>query len=140
MHIPDPNNSPILRLQEDTIHISGLGPELAAFILVISLIVFAFVNAVEIAMVSVSRIRIRHLAEQGSTGARALERIQGRQAWFFAFIVLLQSLSVILTSTMGSILALELVGGIAGFILGTVVMTMTIALFGEVTPKVLGAH
>src|SRR2546426_1291613 len=140
MYIADPNNSPILGLQEDTIHISGLGPELAAFILVVSLTMFAFVNAVEIAMVSVSRIRIKHLADQDNSRAKAVERIRARQGRFFAFVVLLQSLSVILTSTMGSILALEAVGGVGGFVLGTVVMTVVIALFGEVTPKILGAH
>src|SRR5437867_2387919 len=140
MYIPDPNSPPIFPFQEDTIHISGLSPGLAAVILVGSLLTFALVNAVEIAMVSVSRIRVKHLVDQDNARAEAVERIRAHQERFFAFVVLLQSLSVILTSTMGSILALEAVGGVGGFILGTIVMTVVIALFGEVTPKILGAH
>ncbi|MDO8616543.1 MAG: hemolysin family protein [Dehalococcoidia bacterium] len=140
MHIPVVESAPAFASQEESIQLGGLSPELAATILVISLLAFFLANAIEIAMVSVSRIRVRHLAEQGHRGAQAIERIQKRQEWFFAFIVLLQTLAVILTSTMGSILALEAVGGIWGFILGTVVLTLGIALFGEVTPKVLGAH
>ncbi len=140
MYIPVIIDTPALAAQEDTINIGGLGAELAAIILVVSLLTFALVNAVEIAMVSVSRIRVRHLADQGNPAAKAIERIQAHQERFFSFVVLLQSLSVILTSTMGSFLALEAVGGVTGFIVGTFVMTAIIALFGEVTPKVLGAH
>src|SRR3990172_4955710 len=124
MYIPETNNSPLFAGQENTVDISGLSPGLAAIILFVSL----------------SRLRVRHLSEQGSLAAKAIERIQQRQERFFSFVVLLQSLTVILTSTMGSIIALEAVGGLGGFILGTIVMTLMIALLGEVTPKVLGAH
>src|SRR5437867_7132243 len=100
MNIPDSVSLPVLPSQEDTIHISGLSTELAATILVVSLIAFAVVNAIEIAMVSVSRIRVKHLAEQEHKGAIAIERLQRHQERFFSFVVLLQSLTVILTSTM----------------------------------------
>ena len=140
MYLPDSAGVVALAAQEDSLNISGLSPQLAAVILVVSLLVFAVVNAVEIAMVSVSRIRVRHLAEQNHRGAKAVERIQSKQELFFSFVVLLQSLSVILTSTMGSFIALDEVGGVAGYLVGTVVMTVIIALLGEVTPKVLGAH
>jgi len=140
MYIPHGAGVAALAAQEDSLNISGLSPQLAAVILVLSLLLFAIANAVEIAMVSISRIRVRHLAEQDHRGARAVERIQSKQELFFSFVVLLQSLSVILTSTMGSFIALDEVGGVAGYVLGTVVMTVIIALLGEVTPKVLGAH
>ena len=140
MYIPETNNSPLFAGQENTVDISGLSPGLAAIILFVSLFAYALVNAVEIAMVSTSRLRVRHLSEQGSLAAKAIERIQQHQERFFSFVVLLQSLTVILTSTMGSIIALEAVGGLGGFILGTIVMTLMITVLGEVTPKVLGAH
>src|SRR3989304_1774655 len=140
MYIPVISDTPALAAQEDTINIGGLSVELAAVILVVSLLTFALANAVEIAMVSVSRIRVRHLAEQDNAGAKAIERIHAHQERFFSFVVLLQSLSVIVASTMGSFLALEAGGGGGGGVLGTVVMTAVITLFGEVTPKGLGAH
>ncbi len=140
MYIPGHTGAHLVPGQEESLKIGGLSPELAAVVLIVSLLIFAVVNAVEISMVSISRIRVRHLAEQDVGGAKAIERIQSRQELFFSFVVLLQSLSVIVTSSMGSFLALELVGGVTGFLAGTVVMTVGLALFGEVTPKVLGAH
>jgi putative hemolysin len=126
--------------QEDVAQISGISPEVAAIILVAALGLYALVNAVEIAIASVNRIRIRHLAEEGSMRARAVQALLERQERFFAFIVLLQNVGVVLASTMGGLLALEAVGGVGGVIAGTVVLTLTIALFGEITPKVLAAH
>ena len=126
--------------QEDVAQISGISTEVAATLLVSGILLYALVNAVEIAVASVNRIRIRHLAEEGSMRARAVQSLLERQERFFAFIVLLQNVGVVLASTMGGFLALEVVGGIEGVIAGTVVLTLVIALFGEITPKVLAAH
>lgn len=126
--------------QEDVAQISGISTEVAAILLVSGILLYALVNAVEIAVASVNRIRIRHLAEEGSMRARAVQSLLERQERFFAFIVLLQNVGVVLASTMGGFLALEVVGGIEGVIAGTVVLTLVIALFGEITPKVLAAH
>lgn len=125
---------------QDASQISGVAPGLAAVILTVSVLAYALVNSIEIAIVAAGRIRVRHLAEQGSAAARAIERLQSRQERFFAFIVLLQNLSVVLAASMGSILAADAVGGALGVVLGTIVMTLAIALLGEVTPKVLAAH
>lgn len=127
-------------VMQDASQISGVGPEAAAAILVLSILAYAVVNSIEIAIVAVDRLRVRHLVEQGSAAARAIQRLQARQERFFAFIVLLQNLSVVLAASMGSILAADTVGGAWGIALGTVVMTLVIALLGEVTPKVLAAH
>lgn len=130
-------SGPVMR---NASQISGVGPEAAAVILILSVLAYATVNSIEIAIVAVDRLRVRHLVEQGSAGARAIQRLQARQERFFAFIVLLQNLSVILAASMGSILAADTVGGAWGIALGTVVMSLVIALLGEVTPKVLAAH
>ncbi len=108
-------------------------------LLVVSVVGYAVVNAVEIAVVGTSRIRVRHLAEKGSKSARALERIRGREDRFFAAIVLLQNLFVVVASTMAGLLAVDLAGG-WGLVFATIVVTAGIALFGEVTPKVLAAR
>ena len=140
MYIPDTNSGPILASQQEASQLSGISHELAIIILLLSVFAYALVNSIEIAIVAVNRIRVRHLVEQGSAAARAIQRLQTKQERFFAFIVLLQSLFVVTTSAMGGLLAVDTVGGVGGFILGTVVMTLGIALLGEVTPKVLAAH
>lgn len=133
-------SGPSVSPQEDVAQISGISTEVAVILLVTGLLLYALVNAVEIAIASVNRIRIRHLAEEGSMAARAVQALLARQERFFAFIVLLQNVGVVVASTMGGFLALEVVGGVGGVIAGTVVLTLTIALFGEITPKVLAAH
>src|SRR3989337_1803724 len=126
--------------QGETIEISGISQELAIVILVLSVLSYALVNSIEIAIVALSRIRVRHLVEQGSAAARAIQRLQASQEKFFAFIVLLQNLSVVTASALGGVIFVDTIGGVEGFIAGTIIMTLGIALFGEVTPKVLAAH
>jgi putative hemolysin len=126
--------------QEDVAQVSGIAPEVAAALLVAGLLLYALVNAVEIGIASVNRIRVRRLAEEGSRAARAVQGLLDRQERFFAFIVLLQNVGVVLASTMGGFVAADVIGGVGGVVAGTVVLTLGIALFGEITPKVLAAQ
>lgn len=100
---------------------------------------YALVNAIEIGIVGASRIRMRHLAQEGSKSAQAVERIRERDDVFFSSIVLLQNLFVVLASTMAGLLAVELAGG-WGLVVGTMIMTGAVALVGESTPKTLAAR
>lgn len=126
-------------LAQDAVTVSGLNIPLTVFILVLSVLGYALVNSVEIAIVGANLIRVRHLAEQGSRGAQAIERLRADQDRFFASIVLLQNLFVVLASAMAAIIAVEVVGGI-GLLFGTIITTLVLALLGEVTPKVLAAQ
>ena len=114
----------------------GLNVPWSVVLLVVSVIGYAVVNAVEIAVVGANRIRVRHLAEQGRRSAQALERLRAREDRFFAAIVVLQNLFVVIASTMAGLLAVDLAGG-WGLVFGTIIVSAGIALFGEVTPKVL---
>jgi len=117
----------------------GLSVPWSVALLVVSIIGYAIVNSVEIAVVGASRFRVRHLAEAGSKSAQALERLRARTDRFFAAIVLLQNLFVVIASSMAGLIAVDLAGG-WGLIFGTVLITGVIALLGEVTPKVLAAR
>ena len=130
--------SPYSLLLQEGITQDGLGVPWSVALLVVSVIAYALVNTIEIAVVGSSRIRTRHLAESGNKSAQALDRLRKREDRFFAGIVLLQNLSVFIASSMASLLALDLAGG-WGLIFATVIVTSVIALFGEVTPKVLAA-
>ena len=126
-------------LLQEGVAVGGLSVTWSVVLLVISVIGYAVVNTIEIAVVGASRIRMRHLAEEGRKSAQALERIRKREDRFFAAIVLLQNLSVVIASTMGGLLAVDLAGG-WGLIFGTIIIAAGIALFGEVTPKVMAAQ
>jgi CBS domain containing-hemolysin-like protein len=115
-----------------------LSVPVAIILLMASVLGYALVNTIEIAVVGASRIRIRHLAEAGSRSAQALERVRAREDRFFSGIVVLQNLFVFLASAMSSLVALDLFGT-WGLVVATVLVPALIALFGEVTPKVLAA-
>ena len=117
----------------------GLTAPWAVALLIASLIGYALVNTAEIAIVGVSRIRVRHLAEEGSRSAQALERLRSREDYFFATIVLFQNLFAVIASTMGGLLAVEIAGG-WGLVVGTLVIAASIAVLGELIPKVLAVR
>lgn len=112
---------------------------LLVVLLIVSILAYSLVNSIEIAVVAASRIRVRHLVEQGNKRARALERLRSDQDRFFAAIVLLQNLFVVLASSIGGILAVEAAGGY-GLLIATVGVTIVLALLGELAPKVLAAR
>ncbi len=118
---------------------SGLSTPLATVILVVSVALYALVNSIEVAIISADRIRVRHLAEQGDRRAQAIERLRSNRDRFFAGVVLLQNLFVVLAAAMASVISVQLVGNV-GLIFGTIVTTLLLALLGEFTPKVLATQ
>lgn len=125
--------------RQDTIPFVSHNLTLLIVLLVVSLVAYSLVNSIEIAVVAANRIRVRHLAEGGSKSAQALERLRSNQDRFFAAIVLLQNLFVVLASSIGGVLAVDAAGGY-GLLFSAVGVTVVIALFGELAPKVLAAR
>ncbi len=133
------SSSSISPLLQEGVAAGGLSVPWSVALLVISVIGYALVNTVEIAVVGASRIRMRHLAAEGRKSAQALERIRHREERFFATIVIFQNLSVVVASTMAGLLAVEAAGG-WGLIVGTIIATAGIAVLGELVPKVAAAQ
>jgi putative hemolysin len=113
---------------------------LGLVILIASVLGFAVINSVEIAIVGVNRIRVRHLAEQGSRSARALEALLVDQERFFAAVVLVQNAMSVLAATMGTLVAVEAFNGAGIVALSTIAVILALAFFGEFAPKVFAAH
>ena len=112
---------------------------LGLFILVASVIGYAIVNSIEIAVVGANRIRVHHLAESGSSAAQALQRLHGDLERFFAAIVLLQNIMVVVAASVGSLVANDLAGP-AGIVASIFLIPVATTEFGELTPKVLAAR
>jgi putative hemolysin len=125
--------------RQETIPFVSDNLTLLVSLLIISVLAYSLVNSIEIAVVAANRIRIRHLAEGGSKSAQALERLRQNQDRFFAAIVLLQNLFVVLASSIGGVLAVDAVGGY-GLLISAGGVTVVIAIFGELAPKVLAAR
>ena len=124
---------------QETIPFVSNNLTLLIILLIVSVVAYSFMNSIEIAVVAANRIRVRHLAEGGSKSAQALQRLRSNHDRFFAAIVLVQNLAIVLASSIGAVLAVQAAGAY-GFLISAVGVTVIIAIFGELAPKVLAAR
>jgi len=111
--------------------------------IIIGLALVAFLNSSEASLISVNKIRVRHRAEAGDKGARAVLDVASNPEKLFAAISLTGNALIILVATLGDRLVIELLGDVGesgpGVIVATVVITLVVVMFGEITPKSLAA-
>ncbi len=107
----------------------------------VSLLLVAFFSSSEASLISANKTRIRHMAQQGHRGAAAVTRVAQRHVKFFSAILLTEDALIILASVLGERLFSHLFGrsGLS-LLLATVVMTLLVVAFGEITPKSLAAQ
>ncbi len=139
MYIDGPSRAALGFPHQETIPFVSNNLTLLIVLLVVSVVAYSFINSIEIAVVAANRIRVRHLAEGGSKSAQALQRLRSNQDRFFAAIVLVQNLAIVLASSIGAVLAVQAAGGY-GFLISAVGVTVIIAIFGELAPKILAAR
>ncbi len=109
-------------------------------LLVVSFLGVAFFTSAESALIAVNKIRLRFLVEQGNAAARAVDRVLSQHEKFFATILLSQNAFTIFATAIGTALATEALQGSAyAALLTTVIMTVVVSIFGEITPKTLAA-
>ncbi len=109
-------------------------------LLVISFLGVAFFTSAEAALVAVNKIRIQFLEGQGNAAAGIVNRVLSQHEKFFATILLSQNAFTIFATAIGTALAADLLNN-AGYaaLLTTLIMTVVISIFGEITPKTLAA-
>ena len=118
--------------------ISGLYLQITVIVVCITLV--AFFCSAEASLISVNKLRIRYLAEQGNRSAQAVTRVLEHHEKFFATILLTENAFIIFASSLGTAVAITLVQGNAALVLlAPLVMTVVIVAFGEITPKTLAA-
>ena len=108
------------------------------FALLLLLTVIAFSSGTEVAMLSVNRYRIKHLAQAGKASARALERLlQKPDDWLGANLVILAAASVF-ASAIATILAQRTGHPYAVPVVGSL-LTVVMIVFCELAPKIYAA-
>jgi len=108
-------------------------------ILLISILMVAFFSSSEASLISVSKIRIRSLAERGNRAAQTARDLWENHDKLFATILLTENAFIIFASSVGTTLALTIFGE-QGLLVASLVMTVLIVLFGEITPKTCAAR
>ena len=98
----------------------------------------AFFSGSETALMAVDRWRIRHLGRK-SRRARLVERTLEEPEKFIGTILLGNNLVNVAASALATSVAIRLVGE-GGVIWSTLIMTLVILLFAEITPKTIAAY
>jgi Mg2+/Co2+ transporter CorB len=106
--------------------------------LVILLVFSAFFSGSETALMSINRYRLIHLAREGSRGARLAQKLLEQPERLIGLILLGNNFVNISASAIATIASVR-IGGEAGVVVGTAVLTVVVLIFSEVAPKTLAA-
>jgi|TARA_Y100000589_G_scaffold329845_1_gene377678 Mg2+/Co2+ transporter CorB len=111
----------------------------ALFILLVALILLSgFFSSSETGMMSLNRYRLKHMAKTGHKGARRAQALLQRTDQLIGVILIGNNFVNILASSIATVIAMRLWGD-AGIAIATLLLTIVILIFAEVTPKTLAA-
>lgn len=110
---------------------------MSKIIAIVILIAFsAYFSASETAFTSVNRIRIKNLANDGNKRARMVQELSERYDDLLSTILVGNNIVNIATSAIATVLFMEMYP-IYGATIATVVVTIIVLIFGEISPKSL---
>ncbi|WP_348733301.1 CNNM domain-containing protein [Rheinheimera texasensis] len=98
----------------------------------------AYFSATETAMMSVNPYRLKHLLNENHPGAQRTHGLLQRRDRLIGLILVGNNLVNIAASAIGTVIGMRLYGDF-GIAIATAALTLIILIFGEVTPKTLGA-
>ena len=104
-------------------------------IIVICMIISAFFSASEMAFSSLNRVRIKSMAEQGDGKAQMVLKMLDKYDDLLSTILVGNNVVNILCSSMATVLFIALLDEARGPGVATIVTTVVVLLFGEISPK-----
>ena len=107
-------------------------------LIIIGIMVFlsAFFSSSETALVTVNKIRMKNLAEDGDKRAARVLKVTSNSGKMLSAILIGNNIVNIFASSLATILAIDIYGDIGSGI-ATGALTIIILIFGEVTPKTM---
>jgi CBS domain containing-hemolysin-like protein len=118
------------------VHIPQFDAEawLQFIVLIVTLILCATASAAETALTSVSRIKLKNMVEEGDLRAAEIERLLAEPNTFLTTILVVNSVAVIVASSMATVLALRF-SATWGELISTILISVVVLIFCEITPK-----
>lgn len=104
-------------------------------IIVVCLMISAFFSASEMAFSSLNRVRIKSMAEQGNSKAQTVLKMLDKYDDLLSTILVGNNVVNILCSSMATVLFIALLDETRGPGAATIVTTVVVLLFGEISPK-----
>ncbi|MDP3488240.1 MAG: CNNM domain-containing protein, partial [Bacillota bacterium] len=108
--------------------------------LVLLILASAYFSAIETALMSLGRLRVRHLVDEGVSGAKRVERLLKKPGRLLGTILIGNNLVNIAATSLATLLTISYYGEGTGVGVATVGMTLIILVFGEITPKTYALH
>jgi putative hemolysin len=99
----------------------------------------AFFSASETALISLSKIRLRHMVEEKLKGAELINTLLQTPDKLLGTILVGNNIVNIGASALATALAISFFGN-NGVVIATAAMTVLVLIFGEITPKALAAE
>ena len=109
-------------------------------ILLILLIASGFFSASETSLMSLSKIRLRHMQEEGVKGAKLVANLIEDSNKLLSSILIGNNVVNIAATSISTALFTSLIPGASGVAIATAVMTVLVLLFGEITPKTIASN
>ena len=103
--------------------------------MVICIILSGYFSATETAFSSLNKTRIKYMAEKGSKRAKRTLQLADNYDKLIATILIGNNIVNISTASIGTLLFVDLMGQELGATVSTVVVTIVVLIFGEITPK-----
>ncbi|MEI8176007.1 MAG: hemolysin family protein [Candidatus Omnitrophota bacterium] len=110
-------------------------------ILGVFFIISFFFSLSETALIGLNKIRLRHMVEKGVKNARTVNRILTQQLERLITTILVgNNIANTAISVIGTAIFISLFGQKWGMIISTVVVSVVILIFAEITPKLFAAQ
>lgn len=105
--------------------------------LIVLVFLSAFFSASETAFTSVNRVRLHTLEADGVKWAKRVGKMIDAYDKLITTILIGNNIVNIVASSLATLLFVDLIGGSTGVTVSTVVMTLAVLIFGEITPKTI---
>ena len=116
-------------------------------ILIVCIFFAAVASGTETALTSVNRLRVRHLAEDGSARAATLQRLQQDPQRFLGTVLIVNTFALIIASAAATLLGIDLLRpllprgfGTLGDFAVSFLLSLFLLIFCEITPKSLAVR
>lgn len=106
-------------------------------IIIVCVALSAFFSATETAFSCLNRIRIKNLSEKGNSRATLVMKLINDYDTLLSTILIGNNIVNILCSSISTLLFVSLLGEANGASVATIVVTLVVLIFGEITPKSL---
>ncbi|GCE03286.1 hemolysin family protein [Dictyobacter aurantiacus] len=108
---------------------------LQLIIMLVALVLCALASAAETAFTSVNRIKLKNLAEEGDTQMLKIERLLAEPNVFLSTILIVNSVAVVVASSMATVLTLRFFSASLGEVISSVATSLVVLIFCEISPK-----